>query len=434
MDDLRTAARSIYDAAIAAAEPGRLTRRVLEGISPQGRVILLAAGKAALSMARAAVEHLGNAIVDGLVVTHRADSTAVGPLPVIEAGHPLPNQESLEAGRRCLDHAGAAGVDHTLLCLVSGGASSLLAVPASPLSLSDMAGTTGQLIGSGAGIREINTVRKHLSAIKGGQLARAAHPARVITLLLSDVVGDHPEVIASGPTVPDPTRFGDALQVLTRHGLRSSVPEAALRHLVDGAAGVHDETPEPDDSCFRHVVTRIIGSNADARRGAARRAEQLGYRVVQRQQPVTGEAARVAGLFGDLARSADRRAQDDPLCHISGGETTVSLHGRHGRGGRNLELALAVAPLLSGCPRSLLLSAGTDGRDGSSDAAGAMALGDTMSRASDQGLDHAAALLGHDAHPFFEALGDLLVTGDTGTNVMDLQILLSGHHLKSTIT
>jgi len=434
---LRPLARRIFAAALRAADPDPLVRRFLSldrrtvavdgtpfTLGAAGRVLVLAAGKAAAPMARAAEQCLGPLVGSGLAVVKDGHGLDLERVQVVEAGHPVPDRHSVNAAERMLRMAASADGNDLLLCLLSGGASALLAAPAPPLTLDDLRRTTGLLLRSGAGIGRINCVRKHLSAIKGGLLARAARPAALATLLLSDVVGDRPEVIASGPTVPDRSLFGEALAILDTPGLRGSVPPAVLQRLRSGAAGEIGETPGPVDPCFRQSVTRVVGSNRDALLGAAAEAADLGCRVEVLPEPVTGEAVVAASLICRPALLATTAGMHRPVCFISGGETTVTLPAHHGLGGRNMELALAAAPLLAECPVALLLSAGTDGSDGPSGAAGAMVDSSSLVRAGQQGLDHRTSLERHDAYPFFQALDDLVVTGPTRTNVMDLQILL----------
>lgn len=434
---LRPRARRIFAAALRAVDPELLVRRFLSldrrtvaidgtpfTLGAAGRVLVLAAGKGAAPMARAAEQCLGPLVGGGLAVVKQGHGLDLERVRVVEAGHPVPDRHSVNAAERMLQMAASADGNDLLLCLFSGGASALLAAPAPPLTLDDLRRTTNLLLRSGAGIGRINCVRKHLSAIKGGLLARAAGPAALATLLLSDVVGDRPEVIGSGPTVPDRSLFGEALDILDTPGLRGPVPAAVLRRLRSGAAGEIGETPGPGDPCFRQTVTRVVGSNRDALLGAAAEAADLGYRVEVVPEPVTGEASVAAARICRPAQSAATAGSRVPLCFLSGGETTVTLPAHHGLGGRNMELALAAAPLLAECPGALLLSAGTDGSDGPTDAAGAIVDSDTLDRAAVAGLDHRAALLNHDSYPFFDALGDLVVTGPTLTNVMDLQILM----------
>jgi glycerate 2-kinase len=445
---LRSIARKIFDAALKAAEPGRLVARLLAvdgrtvlvdsvpfSLGREGRVFLLAAGKAASPMSDAAAAVLGPLVSDGLTVVRDDSGERSGPIPVMVAGHPVPDAASLSAAGRMLDLARSAGPGDLVLCLFSGGASALLSAPAPHLELEHLCRTTGLLIHSGTAIDEINCVRKHLSAIKGGQLARAARPARVATLLLSDVVNDRPEVIASGPTVADPGTFAQALEVLEHHGLLDQVPGPVALRLRDGAAGRLPETPGADDPCFHGSLVRVAGSSREALHGAAAEAKRLGCRVEVRPEPLVGEAGQAAARICAEAFSADPPDGDALSCRLSAGETTVTLPRDHGLGGRNMELALAAVPLLAERPGSLLLSAGTDGSDGPTSAAGAIVDSSSLARSRAAGFDHIEALLIHDSFPFFEALDDLLVTGPTQTNVLDLQILIRPPSIgKSTVT
>jgi hydroxypyruvate reductase len=439
MQSLRAMARRIYDAALRSADPDPLVRRLLavrgrtvlvDGmplpLGEQGRVIILAAGKAAAAMAHAAEQQLDRLAIEGLVVLRETCGIPLS-LPTLVAGHPLPDDRSVDAALRMLELAGGAVSGDLVLCLFSGGASALLTAPAPPLNLEHLRRTTGLLLRSGACIGRINCVRKHLSSIKGGLLARAAEPAARATLLLSDVVGDRPEVIASGPTVPDPSTFAQALEVLDRCGVREEVPRPVLNRLLAGSAGAIEETPGPGHPCFQHSITRVAGSNRTALEGAAVEARSLGCRVAIRKQPVTGEARTAAALVLSALKSRTAGSSSPPLCFISGGETTVILPERHGTGGRNMELALAAAPLLTKVPAAVLLSAGTDGSDGPTRAAGAIADSRTLQRSVLAGFDPQSALDSHDTFPLFHALEDLVFTGPTGTNVMDIQILLADH-------
>jgi len=314
-----------------------------------------------------------------------------------------------------------------LLVLVSGGGSALLPLPAPGLTLAHKLETTRTLLSAGATIHEVNRVRKHLSAVKGGRLARAAAPAMVVGLLLSDVIGDAPETIASGPTAPDPSTFDHALGVLERHRLLGRVPPEVVGHLREGAAGGLAETPGPDDPLFARVNNLVIANSRACLEACVRRARELGFNSRVLTAGLEGEArdagSRQARLLMRAARTGSHGPR--PLCLVSGGETTVTLRGP-GRGGRNQEFALAAARELAGSEGLALLSAGTDGTDGPTDAAGAMAFGDTLARAAGLGLDAAAHLKRNDSYPFFNGLGDLVVTGPTGTNVMDVQIMLAG--------
>jgi hydroxypyruvate reductase len=373
-------------------------------------------------MAAALARHGGLRLAGGLVVgTHRR-----GDLPArvdwMAGGHPVPDDRSVAAGERALDLARRVPPDGVLLVLLSGGASALLALPRAGLSLQDKQATTRQLLLGGADIGALNTVRKHLSAIKGGQLATAA-ASPVLALAVSDVVGDDLSVIGSGPTVPDPTRFEDAWRVLEAHGGPARFPPAVCDVLRRGIAGREAETPKAADPRFARVVSRVIGSRADAVAGVARAAESLGYRVVVLPDPIVGEARTAGPAF--VARAFEALPGPGPVCVVGAGETVVHVRGR-GRGGRNQEFALASAGALAGRPGSAaVLSCGTDGIDGPTDAAGAIADSATLDRFARVGRGSAQEYLAdNNAHEFFRLLGDLVVTGPTDTNVGDVQIFL----------
>jgi glycerate 2-kinase len=377
-------------------------------------------------MALAAATWGGAAIRAGLVVGAELGRSWTDQIPrpfeTVVSGHPLPTAASEDAGRRALALADSVRPDETLLVLVSGGASALLAVPADGVTLDDKRLTTNQLLRAGADIYALNTVRKHLSAIKGGWLA-ARTKGLCRTLVISDVVGDDLSVIASGPTVADASTFDDALDVLNRFGGPAAFPAAVVERLRRGAAGAIDDTPSPGDPRLARTTTTVIGSRRDAMAGAAEEAARHGYRVIRIDDAVTGEARSVAVPHLQralpLADSGPR-----PVCILSSGETTVHVTGS-GKGGRNQELALAATPLLATVDAPVALaSVGTDGVDGPTDAAGAIVDRTTLSRASAAGLPPDRFLSDNNAYAFFHALGDLIHTGPTGTNVGDLQVIL----------
>jgi hydroxypyruvate reductase len=391
---------------------------------PVGTAVrVLAVGKAAPAMAEACVTVLAARVRAGIVISTSAPHD-VGPLVAMASSHPVPDERSVEAGRAALALAESTPPGDRLLVLLSGGASALMAVPAPGLPLAAKGSVTRRLLAANASIGEINCVRKHLSAIKGGRLlARSSAP--VVTLALSDVVGDDPSVIGSGPTVPDPTTFAEAVGILSRRGGRAAYPAEAMAVLERGARGRLPETPKPGDAACARGEYRVIGSAADAVRGARVRAEELGYRAVVLPAPVVGEARLAAATWLDEVRDA-ARGNGRPLCILSSGETTVEVAGG-GRGGRNQEFALAlVAALARFAPATLVASIGTDGVDGPTDAAGASADSTSLARASARGLDPLRYLEANDAWSFFHALGDLVRTGPTGTNVGDLQVALLG--------
>jgi len=372
-------------------------------------------------MAAAAARRLGSRVRAGLVVASTPAAVPDG-FELIVGGHPIPTEASERAGRRALAVAGSRAANEQLLVLISGGASALMAVPAEGITLDDKRATTQGLLRAGADIHALNTVRKHLSAIKGGWLAaRAGGVCRA--LAISDVVGDDPSVIASGPTVADASRFDDALDVLRRFGGEAAYPAAVVAHLRRGAEGAVPETPKPGDARLAQTRTTVIGSRRQAMAGAAAEAGALGYQVLRIDDPVVGEArtTAVAHCRAALARAS---GLGRPACIVSSGETTVHVTG-HGKGGRNQEFALAAAGLLAeaGAPATIA-SVGTDGVDGPTDAAGALADSTTLARASTAGLRPSAYLSDNNVYAFFDALGDLIHTGPTGTNVGDLQIIL----------
>jgi glycerate 2-kinase len=382
--------------------------------------VVIAAGKAAPAMASAAARHFGPAMRAGLIVAPAAD-----PVPgfdVVAGGHPLPTGESEAAGRRALALAASTAAAETLLVLISGGASALMAVPADGVALADKRAATSQLLRAGADITALNTVRKHLSAIKGGWLAAGARAA-CRTLVVSDVVGDDLSVIASGPTVADASTYADALAVVRRYGGEDAYPPAAIARLRRGAQGDVAETPKPGDPRLERSRTTVVGSRRDAMGGAAAAADALGYHVVRIDDPLVGEA-RVAAPSHLRATMARAAGVGRPACIVSSGETTVHVVGR-GRGGRNQEFALAAAVELAHVDAAAALaSVGTDGIDGPTDAAGAIADRSTLARAAGAGLPADRALADNNAYACLDAIGDLVHTGPTGTNVGDLQVIL----------
>lgn len=436
---LRSHAGAIFQAGLAAVNPEICIRRALrlEGgrllvgdqdvaLPAAGRVLVVGAGKASALMARAVEELLGARIGGGVVVVKYGHGAALNRVQIREAGHPLPDEAGRAGAAAVFDLARQAGAEDLVLCLISGGGSALLPLPVEGIDLKDKQAATGLLLASGATIHEVNTIRKHLSRIKGGGLARAAAPARVVALILSDVVGDDLDVIASGPTVADPTTFGDGLRILRRCGLLEKVPPAVRRHFERGAAGEAAETPKPGDPLFEKVRNVLVGGNRDALLAAAEKARALGYNTVVLSSMLEGEAREAGRFISRIAAEARRSGNPAPLpaCILCGGETTVTVRGG-GRGGRNTELALAAALDIAGEDGILVLSAGTDGSDGPTDAAGAFADWKTLACAQAAGLDAARFLEQNDSYRFFDRLGDLFKTGPTRTNVMDLQIVLA---------
>lgn len=442
---LRSAAAAILAEGLRAADPARLVRRNLAvrggrleaagSAYPlgRGRLVVVAAGKAAATMARAAEDVLGDRLSSGLAVD-TSPGLGLGRVALRVAGHPVPDARGLSAASEIESMLRGLGREDLLLVLLSGGASALLPAPAPGLSLEDKAAVTSQLLRAGATIRELNTVRKHLSRLKGGGLARAAAPARCVCLVLSDVVGDDPSTIASGPSVPDPTSYQDALAILDSRGIASSVPASVLRHLRAGAAGDAPETPKPGDTVFRRVTTRIIGSNRLSVEAAAQEARRQGLKVVVLTTRLEGEAREAARVLVAMLRECVEtgRPSAPPVCLLVGGETTVTVRG-DGRGGRNQEFALAAAGPLADFPvPAVVASLATDGIDGMSQAAGGVVDDETLRRARGLGLaSQAAFLTANDSEAFLAPLGDLIVTGPTGTNVVDLAVLLAGSRAAS---
>jgi glycerate 2-kinase len=413
----RSFLRQLLDAAIAAADPDAIIAPHLPP-PPPGRTIVLGAGKAAAAMARAVEQHMSGPI-EGLVVTRYGHAVPCASVAVVEAAHPVPDAAGRAAARRILECARSAGADDLVLCLISGGASALLALPADGLSLEDKQAVNRALLASGADIAQMNAVRKHLSAIKGGRLAAAAHPAKIVSLLISDVPGDNPAVIGSGPTVPDPSTFADALAILRQYAIEP--PVAVLEHL----RAAKDETPKPDDPRLANAEAIIVARPQQSLEAAAARARAAGITPVILGDALEGEAREVGKMLAGIALQVRRHGQPapSPCVLLSGGETTVTVRGQ-GRGGRNAELLLALAIQLHGAPVISALAADTDGIDGSEDNAGAVALPDTLARARAKGLDARAMLADNDAYGFFAGLGDLVITGPTLTNVNDFRAIL----------
>lgn len=435
---MRTDAREIFMAGVAAVEAAAAVHRhcrmeggafvvddVAYDISRFNRVFVIGAGKAGASMAGAIEDLLGDAVTDGVVSVKYGHGKPLSRVRVMEGGHPVPDESGEAAARAVVETAGGAGEGDLVICLISGGGSALLPLPVDGVSLADKQETTKILLACGATIHEINTIRKHISAVKGGGLARAVHPARLMTLILSDVVGDDLDVIASGPTVPDSSRFEDCMRVFDTYGIADKVPPSVRRHIQRGVTGEIPDTPKRGDPVFSGVQHAIVGSNAESVSVAADKARSLGYHTMVLSTLLEGETADVAKVHAGIAKEILRSGQplSAPACLLSGGETTVTLRG-DGLGGRNQEFVLAAAIELAGIAGVVVLSGGTDGTDGPTDAAGAIADGETHGRAETLGLVPHRHLAGNNAYPFFEQLGDLIKTGPTNTNVMDLRVVL----------
>jgi hydroxypyruvate reductase len=422
---LRRQALSIFRAALAAADPVDAVLRHLRkrDFSRFRNIYVVGAGKAGASMALAAERVLGRRIAAGLVNVKRGSSAKLKRIELNPCGHPVPDEAGVAGSLRIAGIAAGAAEGDLVLCLISGGASALLPLPAEPIALAEKQATTQLLLASGATIHEFNCVRKHLSRIKGGQLARLAAPATVESLLLSDVIGDDLDVIGSGPTAPDSSTFADALAILQKFSLLERVPASVCQRIERGVRGELPETPKAGDPLFRRVRNVLVGNNRQALDAAARRARQLGFRTLVLASEVQGETRDVARMHAAIAReivSASRPVKR-PACLVTGGETTVTLRG-DGLGGRNQEFVLAAALDLAGVPDVVVLSAGTDGSDGPTDAAGAIADGDTVRR----NPEARQYLARNDSYRYFQSLGDLVITGPTNTNVMDVRIVLVG--------
>lgn len=451
MRDARADAEAIFRAALERVDPLTMLDRVLTldgdmlridtesechayDLSRYRKIFVLGAGKASARMALGLERLLGTRIADGVVAVKDGYLERLSRIRLMEAAHPVPDERGVAASRAVLELAGKAGPDDLVIVLVSGGGSAILAAPLqhpfSRLSLADKQETTRLLLACGAGIGDINCVRKKLSAIKGGRLARAIAPAHGLALVLSDVVGDDLDVVASGPTVPDPTTGADALAVLERYGMTGAVPPGVLAVLRDVASGQIPDTPKADDPAFATCRTVLVGTNFQALLAARDKAAALGYATLVLTSHLTGEARELAGFFLGMARDIAEHGVPlaTPACVIAGGESTVTVRGP-GKGGRNQEMALA---FLAGLDRNarnaedaVFLAASTDGSDGPTDATGAFASLEVLRRGGTLGLDVDAFLAANDAYHYFEATGDLLKTGPTNTNVCDIKVLLS---------
>lgn len=384
-------------------------------------IYVVGAGKAAAPMAAAVEEILGERVTGGVVNVKYGNTVSTRTVRINQAGHPIPDEKGMQGAREILEICRRATARDLIICLVSGGGSALMSLPVEGVSLNDKRRLTDALLRSGATINEINAVRKHLSQIKGGQLARAAHPAEVVALVLSDVVGAPLDVIASGPTVPDSSTYADAMAALEAHALEDRIPPGIREVLGRGLAGELPETPKPGDPIFARTHAVVIGSNDLAARALIRRAEARGLNAQLLSTFIEGEARDVGIVFAAIAREVASSGNPikRPACIVGSGETTVTIRGQ-GRGGRNQELALSAALKLAGLKDAMVVSFATDGVDGPTDAAGAIAHGDTVERARQLGLDPHHYLADNDSYHFFERLGDLIVTGQTDTNVADL--------------
>jgi glycerate 2-kinase len=389
------------------------------------RVYVVGGGKASGSMAEVIEQVLGRRITDGVVAVPYADKSITEIIRLHRASHPIPDEAGVEAARRIMETVTQATQDDLIICLISGGGSSLLPLPREGISIDEKREVTQALLRCGAAITEVNTVRKHLSGIKGGWLAKVAYPATVLNLILSDVVGDRLDFIASGPTAPDPTTFGDAITVLKKHGIWDRTPEPVRKTLLDGEMGLIPETPKPSDEAFKKVTNVIIGNNRTASLAACEHLRSAGMKTLLLTSTLEGEARWIGIALASIGLeiSSSGHPIGKPAGLVAGGETTVTVTGR-GLGGRNQELALASALKLSGSDGVVIASASTDGIDGPTDAAGAVVDGRTLTRAKRAGLNPEKHLAENDSHNFFRGLHDLIVTGPTGTNVNDISVIV----------
>lgn len=441
-----TPLQEIFTAALEAADPSSAVSRTLKrtentlitvdmtyDLGNYDRILVVGAGKASARMALPIETMLGERITSGVIIVKYGHTAPLRIIRQREAGHPIPDQAGVEATQEIMALLREADDKTLVICLISGGGSALLTAPAKGITLQEKQQATDLLLKAGATINELNAVRKHCSAVKGGRLARMAWPATVVTLLISDVINDHLDVIASGPTAPDKTTFADALSVIQKYGLQSSIPRGICSYLERGAAGREEETAKEHDACFTRTLNSIAGSLRQALSAANEKARQLGLAPEIITGELEGEARDAARFLAQKAVEARNRLKTgERLCLLSGGETTVIVK-EAGKGGRNQELALAFALEIAGEKGITLLSAGTDGTDGPTDAAGAVVDGETVSAAKKIGLDPAMYLKHNDSYTFFEKLDALtgkqhhLKTGPTGTNVMDIQIILTEH-------
>jgi glycerate 2-kinase len=438
LSTLRTDARHIFDAALLAVDPEKAIHRYVRrtdhmlSVDQQAydlkafrHIYVVGAGKAGGLMAAALESILGDRLTGGVVNVKYGHTVPVHRIELIEAGHPIPDDAGVQGAARIVRLLESLDEEDLVFCVLSGGGSALMPLPVAGITLEEKQAVTGHMLDCGATINQMNTVRKHISQMKGGHLARLASPATVISLILSDVIGDPLDVIASGPTVPDPSTFADCRAIMTRHQLENTIPASVIRHMQEGEEGRNPETPKPGDPVFKCVQNVLIATSRQALEAARTEAEHRGYHPLILSSSIDGETREIARVYAAIAREIRTSGHPvpPPACIISGGETTVTIRGK-GKGGRNQEFVLAAAPGIGGLDQTVVFSAGTDGTDGPTDAAGAIADGLTIARAQQAGLDAESYLNENDAYHFFETLNDLIITGPTNTNVMDLRLLL----------
>lgn len=435
---MRSNAAKIFHKGLQAVEPGSAIKRSckLEGdhlfignrkynLSGIKNIFVTGAGKATAPMAATIEDILGENITRGIINVKYGHTANLNCIRLIEAGHPVPDENGMQGTDEILKLAESAKKDDLVLCLISGGGSALLVLPAKGITLKDKQDTIKILLSCGATIHEINTIRKHISEIKGGRLAKAAYPAGMASLILSDVVGDDLDVIASGPSVPDPSTFAESMKILKKYKITNNLPKVVVSHIKKGASGKVSETPKEGDKIFKNTHNLIIAGNMDAIKAAGQESKKMGYKTLVLSSMIEGETRDVAKVHTAIAKEILKTGNPipPPACIISGGETTVNITGS-GFGGRNQEFVLAAAIDIAERKKIVVLSAGTDGGDGPTDAAGAIADTNTFKRAESMGLNPLDFLLNNDSYHFFKQLDDLLITGPTNTNVMDLRIII----------
>jgi len=443
LDEMKRMAETIFSKALSAVDPSKILKdririeknhlRIrMEGNSEKSfnlnsfdKIFLVGTGKASNAMAQAIEEIFGDRVTMGVITTKYGHLLPLKKTEIIEAGHPIPDQKGYEGAKKVQNLLKESGPKDLVIFLLSGGGSALLPFPADDIGLKEKQKVTQLLLDCGADIKEINTIRKHISRMKGGWLAKWAYPSTVIGFILSDVVGDQLDVIGSGPTVPDPSTFEEAWEILKKYDLLKKIAPSIQKYLELGKGEKVEETPKPGEAIFERVYNSLIGSNTLALRAAEKEASSLGFNTLILSSSIVGETREAARFHSAIAKEVISSGNPipKPACILSGGETTVTIKG-NGLGGRNQEFALAGALEISGIEKVVLLSGGTDGTDGPTDATGAVSDHTTVHRAKSMGLDPKAHLENNNAYPFFQKLGDLLITGPTHTNVMDVRILL----------
>ena len=438
IEEMRSNAVKIFQKGLQAVEPGSAIKRSCKrkndhlvignkkyNLSKIKNIFVTGAGKATAPMAAAIEDIIGENITRGIINVKYGHTANLNSIRLIEAGHPVPDKNGMKGADEILNLAAGAKKNDLVLCLISGGGSALLVLPAEGITLKDKQDTIKILLSCGATIHEINTIRKHISKIKGGRLAKAAYPARMLSLILSDVVGDDLDVIASGPSVPDPSTFEESLKIFKKYKITKNIPKAVVSHMKKGASGKVPETPKEGNRIFKNTYNLVIAGNMEAITAARQESNKMGYNTLVLSSMIEGETRDVAKVHTAIAKEILRTGIPipPPACILSGGETTVNITGS-GLGGRNQEFVLAAAIDIAERKNIVVLSGGTDGGDGPTDAAGAMADTNTLKRAESMGLNPLNFLLNNDSYHFFKRLDDLLITGPTNTNVMDLRIIL----------